>query len=244
MNFSNLAHLRHFYKILIMTGFLVQSQEIFGTPGGGIVLQVGGQEVDLKKLDESLKSNDLGRVGNLDPSKSNLTTVGGSVFYYSAGILTGIEGHGFLPKNTDGTNGISTSLTGSYGMFNFGPAYSTDKGFILSPGLGIGGGRMDIKFSRTKELSEVLPADNSVEQPKIEKGNSTSISSQFAIVSTHLDILIGRSERGFAFGIRGGYVHTPPGSNWHASEGGDQLNLPEATIRGPFLRMTVGFGDF
>ena len=225
---------------------LICASPSYAVDGGGILLMVGGQQANFQKLDRSLTDQGLSPVGSTKTSTTNLTTVGGELFRYSSGLMIGVEGHGIIPRSGEASEGVTSSLSGGFGLIDAGPAYSSDSGFIFSPGIGVGWGQMDLKFEHGKNLQDVLPSDSSSDDPSATtpRNKSTNLTYKYGLVDGHVDILFGRDKGGFAFGVRGGYLHTIDGGTWRTSRGDEIIDVPSSPMRGPYVRLSLGYGVF
>lgn len=238
--------MKFYVDFVVLTFVLTRAMPCYAIDGGGILLLVGGQQTNLQKLDQSLTNQDLSPIGSTKTTTTNLTTVGGEIFRYSAGLMIGIEGHGIIPRSSEASEGVVSSFSGGYGLINAGPAYSSDSGFIFSPGIGVGWGQMDLKFEHGKNLKDVLPSDTSSDDPSAttSRNKSTNLTNKYGIVDGHLEILFGRDKGGFAFGVRGGYLHAIDGGTWRTSRGDEIIDVPPSPIRGAYIRLSLGYGVF
>lgn len=238
------AHMKSFiYAIFLFCIFSIDGRAESGG-GGGFLLMPGVQEANLADLSQSLNDSGLNDFGNANPQKTAFTTIGAAGFGYNSGLLWGIEGHGMLTKTTKAANELSTRLDGWYAMLDIGPAYSNDKDFIFSPGLGLGGGEMALKFERNKTIKGILPDGQPIKDAEDEPNLNltTALRANYALVTGHVDCLFGRPDGGLIFGIRGGYAYSIESASWRTTAGEKIADLPDFLMRGPFIRLSIGFG--
>jgi hypothetical protein len=105
---------------------------------------------------------------------------------------------------------------------------------------------MNLSFERQKSLDGTLPDGAPApgdEAPRFDtyRGYQTS----FLVVGAHADLLIGRAQGYFTWGLRAGYLYTPDYGTWETRDDGAPVgDLPDFGIRGAYLSLVFGAGKF
>lgn len=200
--------------------------------GGRGFFMVGAQQLDLDELNERFADTGYPEFDDV------LLTLGGGGFFVHNRFVIGGEGHGALgsSETTDGDE-FRTSVGGGYGLLNVGYAAIAHRGLLVYPMIGVGGGGLmvDITERSTPDFDDVL------DQPR--RGVHL-VQAQF-LVSAGIGIdhvfRTGISNRGFALGLRAGWMFAPIEGDW-AFGRNDVADGPDSGFNGPYVRLSIGAG--
>ncbi len=158
------------------------------------------------------------------------------------GVLIGWELNGLTSRET--TNAASTyrvTLGGGYGFVNVGYLAYSMEGLDIYPMLGIGGGGVHLRMASRRTLSfpqVVASPDQAVD---------LNTGGFLLNPSLGLDYMLSLSgdekrENGVILGLRLGYVLSPLTGAWKMDQT-DVVGGPQASVAGPYVRLTVGLGS-
>lgn len=185
-------------------------------------------------------------VADLDPLNDRLSatgypTVSTELFSVGAGgyrvvanrLLFGAEMNGlFVPRQA--ARGRDVFVGGGYGLVTLGYLTRPTPRLRLYPQAGVGGGGLvlDIGDDGTDSFDDVL-ADP-------DRSATLSTGSLLVSLGFGLEYQFGApTEKGVRLGLRGGYLLSALSSDWSLDR--DRVGGgPDASLQGPFLRLTVG----
>lgn len=169
---------------------------------------------------------------------SEMISIGGGGYGVTNRILLGGEGHGLITANK-GFNSRDVSVGGGYGLFTLGYLFQPRPSLRIYPQVGFGGGGLLLDIGSQGDAGDF---DEVLNNPN--RSASVGRASLLASIGAGLEYeFSGPGEKGgFRLGLRTGYMLSPLNSDWQIDEttlsGG-----PDATLRGPFLRLTIGRAD-
>ncbi len=198
-------------------------------PGAGF-FAVGTQFTDLAPLNDRLSG------AGYPTFASEMVSLGGGGYGVVANrLMLGGEGHGLL--TADGSfRGRNVSVGGGYGLFNLGYLFRPASGLRVYPllGLGAGGLQLDIKNEGTADTFDDVLNDPS---------RSASVGQASVLVSLGggLEYQFGTPGEGRTarLGVRAGYMISALSSDWQLGNS-SLAGGPDASMQGPFLRLTIG----
>lgn len=168
---------------------------------------------------------------------SEMLSIGGGGYGVSAGrLLLGGEGYGLITSDA-GYQGRTVSVGGGYGLFTLGYLFRPRHNLRVFPQVGIGGGGLvlEIGSAGADDFDDVLETPNrsaTLEQGSVLVSLGAGLEYQF---STPGD------RGGIRVGLRAGYLLAPYTSDWQIDDH-SLSSGPDATLGGPFLRLTIGGG--
>jgi hypothetical protein len=189
---------------------------------------VGVNAIDLAPLNDRLSAN-----GYPTFSTELLSISGGQYRVVADRLVLGAELTGLLTPN-QGFQGRDVFVGGGYGLFSLGYLIQPASRFRAYPlaGIGAGGLLLSIGDDGAEEFDDVLEDPN----------RSATLSKGSILVSlgAGLEYQFGQpGGDGVRLGLRGGYLLSVLDSDWQLDQ--DRLSGgPDATMQGPFLRLTVG----
>ncbi len=191
---------------------------------------VGTQLTDLAPLNNRLRG------AGYPTFASEMVSLGGGGYGLVANrLMLGGEGHGLI--TADGARqGRTVSVGGGYGLFNIGYLFRPASSLRVYPLLGFGGGglQLDIESAGTADdFEEVLDNPNrsaTVGRASLLVSLGAGLEYQFGTPGD------GRSAR---IGLRAGYMISALNSDWQL-DGHSLAGGPDASMQGPFLRLTIG----
>lgn len=200
-------------------------------PGGGGYFAIGTHLTNLGSLNERLSE------AGYPTFASEMISIGGGGYGVAGGrLLLGGEGYGLLSANK-GYQGRNVSVGGGYGLFTLGYLLRPEQHLRVYPQVGIGGGGLMLEIGNTgaEDFDDVL--NNPNRSATLEKGSlllslGVGVEYQFSEPG---------DESGFQIGLRAGYLLAPYDTSWEIGES-SLSSGPDATIGGPFLRLTIGGG--
>jgi hypothetical protein len=207
-------------------------------PAGSMsFFMIGAQRLDLDELDERM------RAAGYPALDRDFLSIGGGGLAVRNRLLIGGEGHGLIsPSTTALQDRFRTRITGGYGVFDLGYLLVTGATIDLYPVVGIGGGGLSIEIIERGPVS----FDDVLRDP----GRSTRLTSGVLVLDASLGLTYrtttaARRARpggtaGLALSIRGGYTLSPVRGEWQVDGVGDVAGAPDARLRGPYLRGSIG----
>lgn len=206
--------------------------------------QFGAGQMDTGELNTI-----LGKAGYSVVTRSPLNDMSNSYISFGLGthgvingVLIGWELNGLTSRET--TNAASTyrvTLGGGYGFVNVGYLAYSMEGLDIYPMLGIGGGGVHLRMASRRTLSfpqVVASPDQAVD---------LNTGGFLLNPSLGLDYMLSLSgdekrENGVILGLRLGYVLSPLTGAWKMDQT-DVVGGPQASVAGPYVRLTVGLGS-
>ena len=194
---------------------------------------VGTQLTDLAPLNDRLSG------AGYPTFASEMVSLGGGGYGVVANrLMLGGEGHGLL--TADGSRrGRSVSVGGGYGLFNLGYLFRPASGLRAYPLIGLGGGGLQLEIESTGTADNF---DAVLDDPN--RSASVARASLLVNLGGGLEYQFGTPGEGRTarLGLRAGYMISALSSDWqlgdHSLAGG-----PDASLQGPFLRLTIGGVD-
>lgn len=150
-------------------------------------------------------------------------------------LLLGGEGHALLTG--DGTGqGRNVSLTGGYGFFNLGYLFFPTSSLHAYPLLGIGGGGLQLDIESQGDAGNF---DDVLDDP--DRSARVGRASFLISLGAGLEYQFGTPDDGGSaqLGIRAGYIISALRSDWQLDEN-SLADGPDASMQGPFVRLTIG----
>ncbi len=197
--------------------------------GGAGFFSVGVNRVQIDALNSRLSE-----MGYPTFERALLAIGGGGYGVVADVIMLGGEGYGLF-TGEKAYQGRSVSLGGGYGFFNVGYLHRLTPHLRVYPMLGLGGGGLTLQIGSAEagSFDEVLQNPN--RQATLTRG------SFLVSLGGGLEYRFGDAEGGFLLGLRAGYLLAPYRSDWHL---GDEVlgDGPDASLAGPFVRLTIGGG--
>lgn len=198
-------------------------------PGAGF-FSVGTQFTDLGPLNDRLSG------AGYPTFASEMVSLGGGGYGVVANrLLLGGEGHGLL--TADGTRqGRSVSVGGGYGLLNLGYLFQPASRLRVYPLVGLGGGGLQLEIGSAGDadsFDEVLDTPSrsaTVRQASLLVSLGGGLEYQFGTPGE------GRSAR---VGVRAGYMISALSSDWQLDDNSLAAG-PDASVQGPFIRLTIG----
>ncbi len=196
--------------------------------GGRSYVAIGASGTDLGPLNDRLSASGYPTVS------TELLSIGGGAYRVVAGrILLGAELNGLLAPS-QGFEGRDVFLGGGYGLLSLGYLIEATPRLRAFPtaGVGAGGLLLDIGDDGSANFDDVL-ADP-------DRSATLSRGSLLVSLGAGLEYQFGTpGGDGLRLGLRSGYLLSALSSDWQLGQsrlGGG----PDASMRGPFLRLTVG----
>jgi hypothetical protein len=205
------------------------STEAMEAQGAGF-FSIGTQFTDLEPLNSRLAD------AGYPTFASEMVSIGGGGYGVVADrLLLGGEGHGLI--TADGTfEGRTVSVGGGYGLFTLGYLFRPTPKLRVYPQAGVGGGGLQLEIGSTGDAEEF---DDILKNPS----RSATVGQASFLVSLGggLEYQFGDpgEEGGVQLGLRAGYVISALTSDWQLDEA-SLANGPDATMQGPFIRLTIG----
>jgi hypothetical protein len=207
------------------------AHETVHSGGGAGYFAAGVQFTDLSDLNNRMAD------AGYPTFSSEMVSIGGGGYSVTNRILIGGEGHGLI-SGDQGYQGRNVSVGGGYGLFTLGYLFRPNRNLRVYPRLGLGGGGLQLEIS---DQGDATDFDDILDDPN----RSASIGRASLLVSLGAGLeyqFSGPEERGgFRLGLRAGYMLSPLESEWQL----DDTTLsggPDATLQGPFIRLTIGGG--
>ena len=197
--------------------------------GGGGFFAIGANAPNLGALDDAL---DAAGYPTFD---SEMLAIGGGGYGLVGRVMVGGEGFGLIAP-TRGFEGRELSVGGGYGLFTLGYLLTPERRFDAFPVLGIGGG--GLSFDIGSEAVDTF--DDVLENPS--RGASMEQFNLLVQIGAGAEYPL-QSDGGLRIGLRAGYLLTAFSSDWTINDqsiGGG----PDATLGGPFVRLTIGGGRY
>lgn len=169
---------------------------------------------------------------------SEMLSIGGGGFGVAAErLLLGGEGYGLITSDA-GYQGRNVSVDGGYGLFTLGYLLRPHENLRVFPQVGLGGGGLSVEIGSTgvDDFDDVLDDPNrsaTLEQGSLLLSLGAGVNYQFHPPG---------ESGGLRVGLRAGYVLSPYTSSWQIDES-TLSNGPDASLAGPFVRLTIGGGD-
>lgn len=198
---------------------------------GGGFFAVGVQFANLGPLNDRLDEAGYPTFG------PEMVSLGGGGYGVKNRVLLGGEGHGLITSDK-GHNGRNVSVGGGYGLFKLGYLFRPTSNVRFYPQLGLGGGGLRLEIGdqgNADEFGAILDDPN--------RSATVDRASLLVSLGVGLEYEFSRPGKkgGFQLGLRAGYVLSPLNSSWELGE--TSLGAgPDATLQGPFLRLTIGGG--
>jgi len=191
-------------------------------------VSVGVNATDLDPLNDRLSAN------GYPTFSTEMVSVGaGGYRVVAKNLLLGAELNGlFVPRQA--ARGRDVFVSGGYGLVSLGYLTRPASNLRLYPQAGIGGGGLllNIGDDGTERFDDVLANPD--------RSATLSKTSLLVSVGFGLEYQVGTpGDTGVRLGLRGGYLLSALSSDWGLDQ--DRVgNGPDATLQGPFLRLTVG----
>ena len=192
---------------------------------------VGVQFADLSALNTQLAD------AGYPTFSTEMVSLGGGGYSVKNRILLGGEGHGLL-TGEQGYQGRNVSVGGGYGLFTLGYLFRPRRNLRVYPQLGLGGGGLQLEIGSQGDADNF---DDVLDDPN--RSASVGRASLLVSLGAGLEYQFSGPEDsgGFRLGLRAGYMLSTLESDWSL----DDTTLsggPDATMQGPFLRLTIGGG--
>ncbi len=202
------------------------------TEEGAGFFAVGAQFTDLEPL-----NNRLAEAGYPTFASEMISLGGGGYGVVADRLLLGGEGYGLL--TADGTfQGRNVSVDGGYGLFTLGYLFRPTSNLRVYPQVGFGGGGLQLDIGSQGNADEF---DDILENPN----RSATVGQGSFLVSLGggLEYQFGAPDEngGVRLGLRAGYMISALNSEWQLGEN-SLSGGPDATMQGPFIRLTLGGG--
>lgn len=206
------------------------SKDVVEDEGDGY-FAIGTYLIDLTPLNDRLDN------AGYPTFASEMISIGGGGYGVVNRILLGGEGHGLITAD-QGFNGRNVTVGGGYGLFTLGYLFRPHSSVRVFPQLGFGGGGLQLEIGSQGSADQF---DDILDDPT----RSATIGKTSMLVSIGAGLEYEFSgpdeESGLRLGLRAGYLLSPLNSDWQL----DEMTLsggPDATMQGPFLRLTIGGG--
>lgn len=207
-----------------------EAQADFLGPGAGFIA-AGGSGIATGELDDWLDARGYPTFGEAAVS------IGlGGYRILSNGVMLGGEFNGLI-IGEEAHEGREVGLGGGYATLGVGYMVNLSPRARVYPRLGLGVGGMGLWIDRadTVDFEEVLEGEASA----ADRENVLSRDGMVVDLGAGAEFLP-RGRRGPLIGIRAGYLKASFDSAWNAYER-TVVGGPEASISGPYIRMTVGW---
>ena len=199
---------------------------------GAGFFSIGTQFTDLGSL-----NNRLAEAGYPTFTSEMLSLGGGGYGVVANRLLLGGEGHALT--TTDGTfQGRTVSVGGGYGLFTLGYLFRPTSNLRAFPLAGVGGGGLQLEIESTGDpnnFDEILNNPN--------RSATVGRASLLVSLGGGIEYQFGPPGKsgGVRLGLRAGYVISALNSDWQLDEN-SLSGGPDATMQGPFIRLTIGGG--
>lgn len=189
---------------------------------------VGASVTDLGALDDQLEAAGYPTFG------SETLTLGAGGYVPVGRFMIGAEGTGVIAPSR-GFEGRDLSARGGYGLLTLGYQLTPERRLDVFPMAGIGGGALNLEIGSepVDDFDEVLSDPD--------RGTSATRLSLTVSVGVGTEYPLRSDDEGPRLGLRAGYLFAPLSSDWTIDErsvGGG----PDATLGGPFVRLTISGG--
>ncbi len=202
-----------------------------------VYLNLGGSTIDIDPLNTRLASKGYSEFSD------GFGTAGIGAYIKGTGrFLIGLEAAGLAGERTSftlGSDHYSSRLYGGYGFLNAGYIVFSSKRFEVFPLVGVGFGKVNMKFGKTS-FDEIL--DN----PQNETYITTYGMLLNASLQTDFKIWASKGDSGMksiTLGIRGGYIGTPFEAGWYQNEF-ELSGAPDGGITGSYFAIVLGGSGF
>lgn len=206
------------------------AQERRGPRAGAGFFAIGGSVLEVSDLNDRLAAGGYPTFG-----RTVLGIGGGGYAEHPGGFLLGGEGYGLI-AGEEAHQGRSVSLGGGYGLFNVGFMTEPDPHVRAYPMVGIGAGGFSLGIG-SRPTAESF--DDVLEDP--DRSASLARGGFLFSLGGGLEYRTAPAGRGFVFGLRAGYLFAPSFGSWRL-DGNPVGEGPDASIAGPYLRVTIGGG--
>lgn len=172
-----------------------------------------------------------------------ITIIGGEGHaLFDSGFLVGARGGALISPESEGPDGSTASISGGFGMADFGFSLVHTRPILLFLAAGIGGFgySVDIGDGRSAAFDDVLA------EPA--RGTSLSTAGLLGSLTVGFDgrVDIAPPERGkqgfLTLGLRLGALYGPPIGDWTIEHGGKASGGPTTALAGFFGALALGFG--
>ncbi|MFB6273995.1 MAG: hypothetical protein ABEL51_13985 [Salinibacter sp.] len=204
-------------------------QETAASNGGAGFFSIGVQFADLAALNNRLSSK------GYPTFSSEMVSIGGGGYTVLNRFLIGGQGHGLI-TGEQGYNGRDVSVGGGYGLFTLGYLFRPTSNLHVYPQVGLGGGGVRLEIGSRGDAENF---DDVLNDPN--RSASVGRASLLVSLGGGLEYQFGGPEEhgGLRLGLRAGYLVSALNSDWQINtttlSGG-----PDATLQGPFIRLTIG----
>lgn len=201
--------------------------ELLG-PGAGFIA-VGSSGIATGELDDWLAARGYPAFG------STAVVIGlGGYRILPGGVMLGAEFNGLI-IGEEAHEGGELGLGGGYATLGVGYMVEVSPRARVYPRLGVGVGGMGLWVDRqdSVDFEEVL------EEPTPERETVLNRAGMVVDLGAGAEFLP-RGAGGLLIGLRAGYLAAPFDPDWVTSYGRPVRGGPEASIAGPYLRLTVG----
>jgi hypothetical protein len=155
----------------------------------------------------------------------------------SSGVMLGFEGHGFAVGQEE-HDGNDVGVSGGFATLAIGYAVELSPHTRVYPRIGIGAGGLALEI---EDEDDAVDFDEVLANPTpvpLDRDPLLSRDGMVIDVGGGAELLSGRRS-GLLLGVRFGYLLAPWNSDWDSYER-DVIDAPEASIAGPYIRLTVG----
>jgi hypothetical protein len=198
----------------------------------------GGVFLGLNILNMTELNNVMTPDGYNSLKDNNLFFGGGGYGVIYKHIILGGSGGGFVTQDIDKT-GVTGTMRGGYGVFNFGYSLFRTRFLHLFPYGGFGGGGIQLELVPDSGGADFGDIVNNPKQFTILTRNSVCLD---AGVEADFLIPLGLSDTGsggFLLGLRVGYLYFPTNASWKLA-GNKVPGGPDTWLTGPYVHIVLG----
>lgn len=198
-------------------------------------IAVGASSVQTHALDDQLVANGFPGFGS-----GGLAMSIGAYRLLRSGLLVGGEWH-YVSLGNEQHDGREVGLGGGYATLGMAYRIQSSSRTRIYPRLGLGIGGMGL-WRENDATPARVPFDDwlTASQSGGSRYRTLSQSSMVVDLGAGAEIELRRPSRGPVIGARFGYVAAPFDQGW-TFEGEPVTSAPNATIAGPYIRMTLGW---
>jgi hypothetical protein len=194
--------------------------------------------LDLSDLNDHLRARGYEELSEV------VTIIGGEGRgVMESGFVVGGRGGAFLSPSADGPGAVRATLSGGFGMAEFGYAFVHTRPILLTLTAGIGGYGLDIELTERRTVA----FDDVLDDPR--RSESLGHGGLLAGLTLGFDgrVPIGKTdEKGvrpfFTLGVRAGGLYGPPLGGWSLGNGSDVTDAPSSALSSLFAVAVIGFG--
>jgi hypothetical protein len=198
---------------------------------------LGAGLFNLSDLEDRLRQNGYAELSPV------ITIIGGEGHaLFDSGFLVGARGGALISPESEGPDASTASISGGFGMADFGFSLVHTRPILLFLAAGIGGFgySVDIGDGRSAAFDDVLA------EPA--RGSSLSTAGLLGSLTVGFDGRVDiapadRGKQGFlTLGLRLGALYGPPIGDWTIEHGGKASGGPTTALAGFFGALALGFG--